>query len=190
MATELPLVYRQNPRPVGFEVVYKLADDRLTVDTGRRIDHIPLSAVEQLRLTYEPQSLGRGALRAKIRLKDGRSISFSSLSWKSMIEAKSLRAEYGIFLHALIARIAQANPNARFVAGQPLLRWIAIVVVTAALLTAVVSFAWRAAMSGTAAAALLGIGVAAVGIWQLEPMVRLNRPRRFTADDVPSALVS
>ena len=45
MATEVPLTYQQNPRPMGSGVTYGLAGDRLVVDTLRRRDEINLGAV-------------------------------------------------------------------------------------------------------------------------------------------------
>ena len=44
-------------------------------------------------------------------------------------------------------------------------------------------------LSGAGAAASMGVLFALFGIWQLEPMVRLNRPRAFTPDDPPSELM-
>jgi hypothetical protein len=44
-------------------------------------------------------------------------------------------------------------------------------------------------LSGATVAALLGAAVAAAGIWQLEPMVRLHRPRVFTIGELPQALL-
>ena len=48
---------------------------------------------------------------------------------------------------------------------------------------------WQALRSGANLAALFGAAVAAAGIWQLEPIVRLNRPRAFTSGNVPPALL-
>jgi len=44
-------------------------------------------------------------------------------------------------------------------------------------------------LSGATIAALLGAVIAAAGIWQLEPMVRLNRPRAFTIRELPQGLL-
>jgi hypothetical protein len=189
MSTELPLTYRQNPRPVGFEVSYRLAGDVLTVDTGRKEIVIPLGSVEQARLTYEPRSMARGAYQTKLKLRDGTIMKLTSISWRRMMDVRRQDAEYSAFVPALLARIAEANPRARFVAGKPRLQWAAVAALTAVSLVAVAIFMWQALRSGANLAALFGAAVAAAGIWQLEPIVRLNRPRAFTSGNVPPALL-
>jgi hypothetical protein len=189
MSTGMPLTYRQNPRPVGFEISYRLAGDGLTVDTGRREIEVALAKVEQVRLTFEPRSMAQGAYQTKLKLTDGTTVKLTSLSWRSMMDVRRQDAEYSAFVQALLERIARANPAARFVAGKPRLQWAAITALTAASLLAVAIFVWQALWSGATTAALLGAGIAALGIWQLEPMVRLNRPRAFTPGEMPRSLL-
>ena len=181
MSTDLPLAYRQNPRPVGFEVSFRLAGDRLVVDTGRREMEIALAAVEQVRLTYETRSMAQGAYQTKLRTRDGTTVKLTSLSWKGMTDVRRQDAEYGAFVRSLLAAVAAASPGARFVAGKPRLQWLAI--------AALAFFVWRALSAGAVTVALVGAGIAAVGIWQLEPMVRLNRPREFAPQEAPRALL-
>ena len=189
MPAEIPLAYRQNPRPIGFEVSYRLAGDRLVVDTGRREMEIALAAVEQVRLTYETRSMAQGAYQTKLRTRDGMTVKLTSLSWKSMMDVRRQDAEYGAFVRSLLAAVAAASPGARFVAGKPRLQWLAIAALTALSLVALAFFVWQALSAGAMAAALIGAGIAAVGIWQLEPMVRLNRPREFAPQEAPRALL-
>jgi len=92
-------------------------------------------------------------------------------------------------VQALLLAIAQANPAARLLAGKPRLQWLAIAAIAAVSLVAVAFFIWRAVLSGATIAALLGAVIAAAGIWQLEPMVRLNRPRAFTIRELPHGLL-
>lgn len=188
-AAALPLTYRQNPRPVGFEIALRLAGDVLHVDSGRKELAIPLASVVELRLTYEPRSMAQAAYQTKLRLKDGKTVKFSSISWRSMIDARRQDREYSAFARALVAAVARANPSARFVAGKKRLQWAAIAAAAAFSLVAVAAFVWQALRAGAPAAALLGIGVAALGIWQLEPMVRLNRPRPFSPGEAPAMLL-
>src|SRR3954471_13445860 len=189
MSAELPLSYRQNPRPIGFEVSYRLIGDRLSVDTGRKESEVALARVEQVRLTYETRSMGQGAYQASLTLADGTTVKLSSISWRSMIDARRQDAEYSAFVQALLLAVARANPAARFLAGKPRLQWLAIAAIAAVSLVAVAFFIWRAVLSGATVAALLGAVIAAAGIWQLEPMVRLNRPRAFTIRELPQGLL-
>ncbi len=189
MPAEVPLIYRQNPRPIGFEVSFRLAGDRLVVDTGRREMEIRLGAVEQVRLTYEPRSMAQGAYQTKLRTRDGTTVKLTSVSWKSMMDVRRQDAEYGTFVRSLLAAVAAASPGARFVAGKPRLQWLALAALTAVSLVALAFFVWRALSAGAVTVALVGAGIAAIGIWQLEPMVRLNRPREFAPQEAPRALL-
>jgi hypothetical protein len=189
MPAEVPLAYRQNPRPIGFEVSYRLAGGRLSVDSGRKATEIPLGQVGEVRLTYEARSMMQGAYQTRLRLNDGTTVKLTSISFRSMIDARRQDQEYGAFVRALIDGIARANPAARFVAGKPRLQWLAITTLTATSLVGATYFVWRAVSAGAGTAALLGAAVAAAGIWQLEPLVRLNRPREFAPGDAPRALL-
>lgn len=189
MTTGLPLAYRQNPRPVGFEVSYRLAGGVLVVDTSLKRTDIPLASVAQVRLTYEPRSMAKGIYQAKLRLKDGTTLKLSSVSWKGMMDLRRQDPEYSAFVQALLSGVAAANPNARLLAGKPQLQWAAMAAVAALALVGAALFVWEALRSGAHGSALLGAAIAAVGIWQLEPMVRLNRPRAFTPPEMPSALL-
>jgi hypothetical protein len=184
-----PVVYRQNPRPVGFEVVFRLSPGRLEVDGMRRVDDVRLDGIEQVRLTYQPRSFSNRVFRTKLTLKDGKRVNVTSLSWRSMLEARSQDAEYGAFVRALLAEIGRANPACRFVAGRPPVIWLLVALFSAASLVAIAAFAWQAFSTGATAVAAFAAFLLAAGVWQLEPLVRLNRPRRFTPDAPPADLV-
>ena len=181
--------YAQNPKPIGHPISFRLEGDRLVVDSGRRVDTVALGAVEEVRLTYAPGRLGRSTLATKVRLTDGKTFGFSSVSFASMVEMRVQGPEYRAFLFALLAAIPRASPSARFVAGQPLWRWLVTAALAAAMLFALVLIAWRAFHSGASGTALLALCVGALGLWQLEPMVRLNRPRPFTPAAPPPELM-
>jgi hypothetical protein len=181
--------YTHNPRPVGGPVSFVLKGDRLTVDSGRKVQEVRLGAVETVRLSYEPGRVGLRAFRTKVVLKDGKSFSFTSLSWRSMVEAQELTGEYRAFTKALFAAIAEANPAARFIAGKPQWLWLATTAVAAASLLAMAYLIWQALRMGSTGVAGLGALFALVGIWQIEPMVRLNKPRSFQPDAPPLELM-
>lgn len=185
----MPQTYTHTPRPTGGPVTFTLNGDRLTVDSGRKVQEVRLGAVEQVRLTYEPRSFGRNAFRVRLRLVDGKSVGFSSLSWKGFVEAERLDADYRAFAAALLREVARANPKARFAAGRPPVVWGLVAALAFASLFAMAFFVWRAFSAGATGAALMGGLFLALGVWQLEPMVRLNRPRPFSADAPPRELL-
>jgi hypothetical protein len=120
---------------------------------------------------------------------NGKTFTFSSLNWKSLVEAQELGPDYRGFVKTLLPAIAAANPKARFAAGQPLWRWAVTLAVAALCLLAMAVLIWRALQMGATGIALMGALFAAVGIWQLEPMVRLNKPRPFSPDAPPTELM-
>lgn len=182
------LTYRQKPRPASFEVAYTLAGDRLAIDSGRKVEEVRLDAVKSVRLTYDPRSFAQRAYVTTLTLSTGRKIRFSSVHWKSMIEAAT-QPGYGGFLAELVRAIARANPGVRLAAGKQPAVWLVVAGLTGLTLLAIVVFVARAFATGSPAPAAFGALIGLAGVWQLEPMVRLNRPRPFTPDAVPPDLV-
>jgi len=187
-AGEAALAYRHKPRPTSFEVAYTLRGDRVTIDSGRKLEEVRLDAVAAVRLTYDPRSFAQRAYVTTLTLKTGRRIRFSSVHWKSMVEAAT-QPGYGAFLDALVPAIARANPAVSLMAGRPRPAWLAIAGLTLLTFVGIVLFVARALESGSPAAAGFGVLIGLAGVWQLEPMVRLNRPRRFKPDAVPRDLL-
>ena len=108
MPAELPLTYRQNPRPIGFPVTYSLTGERLTVDTLQRVDELNLGTVELVRLTYEPGRFSSGSYRTLLRFRNGRSVSLGSISWSGMLHNTNQIAAYAAFVTAVIGVVGRA----------------------------------------------------------------------------------
>jgi hypothetical protein len=185
----MPLKYQHSARPFGYPISFKLDGDRLFVDNGRKLQEVRLGAVEEVRLTYEAKSFAQRVFKTRVRMKDGKTFAFSSINWKSLIEAERKEREYRDFGLALFEAIQQANPEARFVAGRPYWMWVASTMLAFVSMVVIAFFIWRALQSGAMGAALMGVILGAAGYWQLEPMVRLNKPRTFTPNAPPDALM-
>ncbi|HZH12266.1 MAG TPA: hypothetical protein VEZ24_18095 [Microvirga sp.] len=181
--------YTHSPRPVGGPISFALEGDRLIVDSGRKVHEVRLGAVETVRMTYEPGRIGQKSFRTKVTMKDGKTFAFSSLSWRSLIEAEELTREYRTFAQALCEAIVQANPQARFIAGKPWWLWFSTTVVAILSLLLMAYLIWQALRMGSTGVALIGALLAIVGVWQIEPMVRLNKPRIFRSDALPVELM-
>lgn len=189
MSAERPdVTYGQKARPAAFAVTYTLKGHRLVIDSGRKMETVPLDAVTSVRLTYDPRSFAQRAYETTLTLNTGRRIRFSSIHWKSMIEAAT-QPGYGAFVREVISAVADANPRAALACGKPRPVWLAVVGLTMLSLIAVVAFIGRALATGSVGAAGLGAAIGVAGVWQLEPMVRLNRPRVFAADAIPGDLL-
>jgi hypothetical protein len=184
-----PPSWRQRPKPVGFEIAYKLDGDVLEIDSTRRTDRVRLDAVEQVRFIYAPSNISAKGYRTQLRLSDGKSITFGNLSWRSLTDLDRDDAGYHRFVSALTAAIVRANPRARFVAGKRFPSWVALALVGGLSLVMLAAFTARAFLQGATNAGFLGILLIAASIWQVWPMVRLNRPRDLAPGEVPDDLV-
>ncbi|HYF54601.1 MAG TPA: hypothetical protein VEA41_10115 [Salinarimonas sp.] len=184
-----PPSYRHNPRPVGYPIAMRIVGDTLVVDSTRKVDEVRLGAVTRIRLTYEPRSFAQRAFRTRLTLTDGRVVGFTSVSWMSLMHVTSQEPDYSAFARSLIAAVARANPRVELVTGKSAAMWYAMISGAAITLVAVALFVWRALASGALGAAAFGTAVGLLGIWQLEPIIRLNRPGRFPPDRPPEALL-
>ncbi|CAH1653167.1 conserved hypothetical protein [Hyphomicrobiales bacterium] len=184
-----PPSWRQRPKPVGFEVAYKLVGDTLEIDRTRRVDSLRLNAVEQVRFLYAPGNISSKGYKTQLRLSDGRTVTFGNLSWRSLTDLDRDDARYHRFVSALSAAIARANPRARFVAGRPKPLWLGVAAVGALSLLMLTAFTLRAFQQGATNAGLLGLLLVAASFWQVWPLVSLNRPRELATGEVPDDLV-
>ncbi|NBJ10797.1 hypothetical protein [Microvirga arsenatis] len=181
--------YTHSPKPFGGPISFTLEGDRLTVDSGRKVHEVRLGAVDTVRMTYEPGRLAKGAFRTKVVMKDGKSFTFGSLDWRSLVEAQELTREYRTFAQALCRAIVRANPEAKFVAGKPLWLWAPSSALAVASLLAMLYLIWQAFSMGARDVALLGGLLAFIGVWQIAPMLRLNKPRPFRSEALPEELL-
>ena len=145
--------WRQRPRPIGFEIAYRLKGDMLEIDSTRKVDQVRLSAVEQVRFIYAPSNVSSKGFRTQLRLSDGRTISFGNLSWRSLTDIDRDDARYHAFVTALSTAIVRANPKARFLAGKPYLLWLALVIAGGGAMLMLTFFSLRALQQGATAAA-------------------------------------
>lgn len=181
--------YRQKPRPVGFEIAYKLDGDVLVIDSTRRVDRLNLAAVEQVRFTFKPGNLAATGYQTQIRMRDGKTVTIGDSSWRSMIEIERGGDRYVRFISALCAAIVQKSPDARFVAGKPRFIWIIYTLVVAVALCAMLFFIWRGLTVEGGNAIWIGLFIFSVAVWQMIPQVWLNRPMTLQPGTVPAHLM-
>ncbi|WP_066610051.1 hypothetical protein [Bosea sp. PAMC 26642] len=184
-----PPSWRQRPRPIGFEIAYRLDGDALEIDTTRKVERVRLSAVEQVRFIYAPSNISTKGFKTQLRLSDGKVVTFGNLSWRSLTDLDHDDARYHAFVTALSACIARANPSVRFVRGKPYPLWLALALVGGLSTAMLAFFTVRAFLQGANTAGFLGLALAAASFWQVWPMVKLNRPRELAHGAVPDDLV-
>ena len=184
-----PLVYRHKPKPVGYELVFRLDGDELTVDSTRQVNRIRLAAIEQVRLLYSPTNLTRHGFAVELRVMDGRKLRLANYSWRGITELERQDADYLAFVRRLLPAIARANPQARFLGGRSQIHWLALSALTGMTLMGMALFAWRAYAQDQGTTALLALALVGMGLWQIEPIVRLSRPRAVDPENPPRELL-
>ena len=120
---------------------------------------------------------------------DGRKLRLANYSWRGITELERQDADYLAFVRRLLPAIARANPQARFLGGRSQFHWLALSALTGMTLLGMALFAWRAYTQGQGTTALLAAGLVAMGVWQIEPIVRLSRPRAVDPEDPPRELL-
>lgn len=181
--------YAFTPRAFAPEVRLTLRDRTLEVDDMRRKTVIPLAGVARVRLTFEPRGVMTKSFRVKLTGADRRAASFSSLTWRSMIQADNQSESYRAFVAALLAAIARENPACRFLAGRPAPVWWTLALASVALLGGVAFVAATRAPTMQTAPMLVVIAFALLFAWVVVETVVRNRPRVFAADAPPPDLL-
>ncbi len=181
--------YLHAPRPASMPVGFRLRGSQLIVDRLGSEQAVPLSQITEVRLTYEPRSFAQKLYRTRLRLASGGTLSLHSVNFRSMVFADRQEEAYAAFVNALLPAIAKASPKAQFVAGRTPFVWGALVVTTIAIFLAIAYFIIFALQEGEAAAIAIGLFIGAAGLWQMLPIVRLNRPREFSPKDPPAEML-
>ncbi len=185
---EIP-TYRQRPKPIGFDLAYRLEGDELVIDSTRKIDRVKLAAVEQVRFTFKPGNVASTGYVTELRLKDGKTITFGDTSWRSLVEVERGGPRYVAFVTAVATAIARLNPEARFLAGKPPVTWGLFAAVAGISVAMMAFFAFRAWAQGYSGAMWIGVLLGVIALWQMVPMVMLNRPIRLRPGEVPQHLM-
>lgn len=184
-----PLTYMHRPKPYSAELVLSLDGAHFTAERGKSRQTFPLGAIERVRLSFTPRNTARLAFTCMVRSKDGRSVTFDNLSWKSLIETERLDRDYRGFIAELIARAAAANGAIILEAGISPFRHRMMMIFGAAMMIALAVAAYVGAREGSLLVLAFAAGLAAyLGFW-LRSYLGRNRPRRFGAKALPDGVL-
>jgi hypothetical protein len=182
-------VYRQRPRPIGFELAYKLDGATLVIDSTRRVDRVDLATVERVRFAFKPGNIAASGYITELRLTNGKTVTIGDTSWRSMIEVERAGPRYVAFIEALCAAVTRASPDVRFVAGRSALVWLLFSLVGGLAIGVMVYFTLRAWWQGATGAMGIGALLSAIALWQIAPMIWLNRPMALAPGRPPAHLM-
>lgn len=157
---------------------YRLTVDALEWDDGEKRGSVPLRDVTQVRIFHQPGGgFTRTMRRTIVSTRSAGTIMLSSNHYVRLAKIEDRPESYLPFVEALVARVAAANPQARFVAGHGWglwLLWLAVLIgsILVLALTVLVFLGGGAPWQAAIYVAIL-IGYLPIG-WQV---VRGSRPR-------------
>jgi hypothetical protein len=194
MPTNLPppkssILYSHRPKPFAAELELELTGFELVATRGRSIQRFPLTAIERITLRFSPRNTAHRAFACTVRATDGKSVTFDSLSWKSLIETEKQNDGYTRFVTNLCERAAAARPEVELFAGiVPFKYWGMLGIGTPVMLAlaAVGIYSYYASSTTTAVFSLALI--AYLGFWLQDYLTR-NRPERFAPGAIPPRIL-
>jgi hypothetical protein len=181
--------YRQRARPFGSEISFRLDQDALTIDNGRKVEVWPYREIAALRLTYEPKSVVWHAFRIKLSDQKGRTVSITNLNWASYVQVHRQDADYTRFVCELVARIRKANPRLIALAGKPPLLYYATVLFAGLSGVLLLATSVMAALRGAWLAASLALLFVLPFAKMSQQLITRNRPDDVSGQPLPARLL-
>jgi hypothetical protein len=181
--------YAYRPSVLGAAYEFRLSEQGLDWNVGRRSGRVGWRSVRRVRLSFRPASMQPYRFVTEVWAEGAPKLEIMSTSWKSMVEQERLDKQYAAFVIELHRRLAQAAAPARFEQGtNPVLYWpgLFVFLVVSLGLAALIAHALAAYAIGGAAfiAAFF-----ALFLWRGGDFFRRNRPRFYRADALPAELM-
>jgi hypothetical protein len=188
-----PVRYAYKASLIGSAHRFELTDAGLAWHIGGKSGVWPYAGISEIRLSYRPVSMQSRRFRADIEsasqgVSQGHLVLFS-ISWQTAALMAPQDHDYRVFITQLHARMKQAGSKAALVGGLRPRVYAAAIVVLVLLAIAMTGLLVRAIATGELAGILFLLGFAALFTWQVGGFVRRNRPRAYSFDDLPLALL-
>ncbi len=184
---------------IGAAHRFELTDAGLSWHIGSRSGLWPYAGISAIRLSYRPVSMQSRRFRADIESTGLEStgleqsslgrIAVLSTSWQTAALMAPQDEDYRAFITQLHARMKQAASKAALTGGLRPRIYATAVVLLILVAMAMAGLFIRAVAIGEWAGALFLVGFAALFAWQVGGFVARNRPRAYTFDDLPAALL-
>jgi hypothetical protein len=181
--------YAYKPSLIGAAHQFELTDDGLSWRVAGRSGVWPYAEISAIRLSYRPVSMQSHRFRADIENANRQRITILSTSWQTVALMAPQDHDYRAFITQLHARMAKAGSNAALIGGIGPKTWAAGIVLLALVAIAIAGLLVRAIGTGEWAGALFLIGFAGLFAWQIGGFVGRNRPRAYSFDHLPEALL-
>jgi hypothetical protein len=183
------LRYAYKASLIGAAHQFELTDNGMAWRIAGKSGVWPYAGIAAIRLSYRPVSMQSHRFRADIENADAARINILSTSWQTAALMAPQDHDYRGFITRLHARMAEAGSNAELIGGLKPRVYAAALVFLTLVAVAISGLLVRAIATDEFAGALFLVGFAALFAWQIGGFVRRNRPRAYTFDDLPEALL-
>jgi hypothetical protein len=174
---------------IGSAHQFELTDEGLSWRIGGKSGVWPYANIAAIRLSYRPVSMQSLRFRADVENADGGRLAVLSTSWQTAALMAPQNRDYRAFIMQLHARMQQAGSNAALVGGLGPRVYAAAIAFLTLVAVAISGLLVRALATGEWAGGLFLVGFAALFGWQIGGFVGRNRPRTYTFDHLPEALL-
>jgi hypothetical protein len=145
--------------------------------------------IAKIRLSYRPVSMQSRRFRADIENTNRQQVTILSTTWQTVALMAPQDRDYRAFIMELHRRMREAGSHAALIGGVHPWAHTAGMVLLALVAVSIAGLLVRALATGEFAGALFLVGFAALFGWQIGGFMRRNRPRTYTFDHLPEALL-
>lgn len=174
---------------VGSAHQFELTDNGLSWQVGSKSGIWRYAEIAAIRLSYRPVSMQSHRFRADIENADGGRFAILSTTWQTVALMAPQDRDFRAFMTELHRRMEQAGSKAALIAGIGPKTHAAGIVLLALVGISMAGLLIRAITTGEFAGALFLVGFAVLFGWQIGGFVARNRPRIYTFDRLPEALL-
>ncbi|MGY2886781.1 hypothetical protein ACVIHI_003895 [Bradyrhizobium sp. USDA 4524] len=184
-----PLRYAYKASLIGSAHQFELTEDGLSWRIAGRSGVWDYADISAVKLSYRPVSMQQQRFRADIDNAKGGRIAILSTTWQTATLVAPQGHLYRDFIVELHRRMQAAGSNARLVGGLGPKTYTAALALLAYLAVAMIGLLLTALLTSNWMGALFLVGFAALFTWQVGGFVTRNRPRRYSFDQLPDALL-
>jgi hypothetical protein len=174
---------------IGSAHQFELTDAGLSWQIAGRSGVWPYADIAAIRLSYRPVSMQSRRFRADIDKAGGGSIAVLSTTWQTVALMAPQDHGYRAFMIELHRRLRDAGSKAALIGGIGPKTYVGTLVLLTVLAIAMAGLLLRALLTGELWGALFLLGFAALFTWQIGGFVKRNRPRSYSFDHLPEALL-
>ena len=168
---------------------FELTDDGLSWKIAGKSGLWPYADISAIRLSFRPVSMQSRRFRADIDRAGGGRIAILSTSWQTAALMAPQDRDYRAFITELHQRLRAAGSKVELRGGLRPRIYAAAIILLALVAIAVSGLFVRAIATAEWAGALFLVGFTALFGWQIGGFVRRNKPRTYTFDHLPAALL-